>query len=206
MSSSRTPAVWRIAGRHFSDPPPADWRARLATRLGERPRRVGPWVELALYGALACLDDAGEARLPDAALLTLATVRGPDIALRAALVEARDSLPLPIGFLTSQPSQALPALARYLGWRGDGRCLASRDALATLQLACADAGPAGALAGWVDEGNPLNSLWLRLLPAPEAASRPTRPASFAELADPVLAVLAFDAGGLRVAPPERAHD
>ncbi len=198
--------LWRIAGRHFDDPPPADWRQRLATRLGERPRRVGAWVELALYGALQCLDDAGEASLPDAALLSLSTLHGPDIALRAALAEARDGLPLPIGFLTSQPGQALPALARYLDWHGEGRCLSSRAPALALQLACIEAGPAGLLAGWVDEGGPGRSLWLRLLPEPGPA--PTLVGGvFETLADPAVTHLALTGAQLHLGrtPLERAH-
>src|SRR5262245_49766464 len=101
---------WRIAGRFFAAPPPADWRTQLATRLGQRPRRIGVWAELALYGALCCLADAGESRLPASTLLSVASLHGPDQALRAALAEAREDLPLPIGFLQSQPSQLLPVL------------------------------------------------------------------------------------------------
>lgn len=200
-----TITTWLIAGRHFAAPPPDDWRARLAARLGERPRRIGPWVELALHGALACLDDAGEHRLPDGAALNLATLRGPDLALRATLFEARDGLPLPLGFLASQPSQALPALAHRLGWCGDGRCQSSPDPAVTLDFACTDAGPAGLLAGWVDEGDPLCSIWLRLVPAPAHAPRPARPARFADLSDPAVRLLAVDAAGLLIHREESIH-
>ena len=190
--------VWRIAGRHFDDPPPADWRQRLASRLGERPRRGGAWVELALYGALRCLDDAGETRLPDAALLSLCTLHGPDIALRAALAEARDGLPLPIGFLTSQPGQVLPALARYLDWHGEGRCLSSRAPALALQLACVEAGPGGLLAGWVDEDEAGRSQWLRLLPEPGPAPSLVCGA-FETLADPAVTHLALSGAQLHLA-------
>ena len=197
---------WSIAGRHFAAPPPADWRQRLATRLGERPRRLGPWVELALYGALNCLEDAGETRLPDAALLTLATLHGPDIALRASLADTRDGLPLPIGFLTSQPGQVLPALARVLDWHGDGRCLGTRDPVATLQQALIEAGPAGLLAGWVDEDAPGRSLWLRLRPGgPEGMPPPFRPAPFDALAAPSVTHLAMVDGRLFIASQDPAH-
>lgn len=199
------PTVWTLTGRCFAAPPPDDWRTQLAARLGERPRRVGAWVELALYGALRCLDDAGEARLPDAATLNLATARGPDLALRATLQEARDGLPLPIGFLTSQPSQALPALARYLGWCGDGRCQSTADPVSTLDFACSDAGPAGLLAGWVDENDPLRSLWLRLVAAPAGAPRPAQAALFTDLADPAVRLLTVGSDGLRIHREPPAH-
>lgn len=199
------PTIWTITGRHFAAPPPDDWRAQLAARLGERPRRIGPWVELALYGALRCLDDAGESHLPDAATLNLATIRGPDLALRATLQEARDGLPLPIGFLTSQPSQALPALARHLDWCGDGRCQASADPVTTLDFACSDAGPAGLLAGWVDEQDPLHSLWLRLVATPEACPRPAQAAHFSDLADPAVHLLTVGPDGLRIHREYPAH-
>lgn len=198
--------IWRIAGRHFAELPPADWRQRLATRLGERPRRVGAWVELALFGALQCLDDAGETRLPDAALLSLSTLHGPDIALRAALAEARDGLPLPIGFLTSQPGQVLPALARYLDWHGEGRCLSSRAPALALQLACVEAGPAGLLAGWVDEDEAGRSQWLRLLPEPGPAPS-LACGAFETLADPAVTHLALSGAQLHLARSnlESAH-
>lgn len=37
-------------------PVPSDWRDQLVLRLEQRPRRLGTWAELALYGALQCLD------------------------------------------------------------------------------------------------------------------------------------------------------
>jgi len=43
---------WKITGRTQPGALPADWRAQLATRLGQRPRRMGVLAELALYGAL----------------------------------------------------------------------------------------------------------------------------------------------------------
>lgn len=164
---------WRVAGWSRFEPPPAHWRTLLAERLGERPRRLGAWSELALFGALSCLADAGEAALPSAALLSLATTSGPKTALLDALTASRHDLPMPIGFLQSQPALALPALARHLGpWRGNGRCLNTRDPLAALRLACAEAdGAAGLLIGWVDEDR---SVWLRVVAeqAPENATPP----------------------------------
>ena len=189
--------AWRITGRQFAAPPP-DWRAQLATRLGQRPRRLGEWVELGLWGARQCLDQSGEEKLPANALLSLSTLNGPDIALRSALAQqAVDSVPMPITFLNSQPSQALPALAQYLGWLGNGRCLTTREPSLALQLACLEAGREGVLAGWVDEGAPGISIWLRLLPA-ESDTTVFRNAEFAALGDSRVTLLAFDGMQLQV--------
>lgn len=194
--------LWRIKGRCFIDPPPSDWQVRLTTRLGQRPRRLGRWVELALFGALHCMDDAGEPILPSNALLSVATLHGPDLALRAALIEAQDGLPLPIAFLNSQPGQVLPALAHHLLWQGDGRCIASRDPVTTLILALASVAPGGLLLGWVDEDGPGRSLWLRLV-MDNAPRVPLRRLDFGELADPGITHIALDGkrveGGAR--PP-----
>ena len=54
----------------------------------------------------------------------------------------------------SRPYQALPALAQYWGWLGNGRCLTTREPSLALQLACLEAGREGGLIGWVDEGAP----------------------------------------------------
>lgn len=188
--------VWRITGRQFAAPPP-DWGAQLATRLGQRPRRLGAWVELALWGARQCLDQAGEENLPVGALLSLSSLNGPDIALRNALKQATEGVPMPITFLNSQPSQALPALAQYLGWLGNGRCLTTREPSQALQLACLEAGREGMLTGWVDEDAPGKSIWLRLLPV-EAGGATLRNADFAALEDQRVRLLAFDGMQLQV--------
>lgn len=190
--------IWRITGRHFSAPPPADWHAQLVKRLGYRPRRLGAWVELALFGARCCLDDVGEENLPAGTLLTLSSLHGPDIALRAALGEAQDGPPMPIAFLNSQTAQVLPALAQMLAWRGNGRCLTTRDPALALLMATLEAGPQGMLAGWVDEDAPGKSIWLRLVPAPTDTGTFT-PATFAMLEDPCCNFLAFDGMQLKTA-------
>lgn len=160
---------WRVTGRAVLAPPPADWREALARRLGQRPRRLGTWAELALAGALACLDEAGEAVLPPAALLTVGSLDGPKHALLDALASVGSELPMPIGFLQSQPSQILPVLARHLGWSGNGRVLNTREPLAALRVALAEAEPAGGLLiGWVEDDF---CRWLRVVgddgPLPE---------------------------------------
>lgn len=189
--------AWRITGRYFAAPPPANWRAQLATRLGQRPRRLGEWVELALWGARQCLDQADEQNLPASAMLSLSTLNGPDIALRNALDQAREGAPMPITFLNSQPSQALPALAQYLGWQGNGRCLTTRDPLLALHLACLEAGADGMLIGWVEEDAPGTSIWLRLMPT-TLDNTTFSNANFAMLEDARFTTLAFDGMQLQV--------
>ena len=189
--------VWTITGRQFAAPPPANWRAHLAMRLGHRPRRIGEWAELALWGARQCLDQAQEADLSANALLSLSSLHGPDIALRAALEQAKDDVPLPIAFLGSQASQVLPTLAHYLGWQGNGRCSSTRDPVQALHLACLESRAGGLLIGWVDEDAPGMSLWLRLAPvAPGKVNFQT--ADFAMLADPQFNHLTFDGRQLQL--------
>ena len=188
--------TWRITGRQFAAPP-ADWRAQLATRLGQRPRRLGEWVELALWGARQCLDQADEQNLPAGAMLSLSTLNGPDIALRSALDQAREGAPMPITFLNSQPAQALPALAQYLGWQGNGRCMTTREPGLALRLACLEAGSKGLLAGWVDENAPGKSIWLRLQSV-EADAGLFHNADFAVLAESRVTLLTFDGMQLQV--------
>jgi hypothetical protein len=144
------------------DPLPADWREQLAQRLGARPRRIGEWAELALYGARLCLDAAGEDTLAAGATLRVASLGGPMTATRAVAEQARSSLPLPFSFMQSQPSQLLAALSQTLGWQGDARFVVCRSMQATLRLATLESGPDGALIGWVEEGR--RTEWWRLAP------------------------------------------
>lgn len=140
-------------------PPPANWREWLTTRLGERPRRIGTWSELALYGALRCLDSAGHAQLPAGALLRVASLDGPMSATRAAVEQSRAALPMPFTFLQSQPSQLVAALSRHLGWQGDARFVVCRDRAALLRLAEREAAGRGLLFGWVEEGAAPSTEW-----------------------------------------------
>ena len=155
---------WRTLAHVAVDPLPADWREQLATRLGQRPRRIGPWAELALYGARLCLDAAQEATLPAGAQLRVASLNGPIGATRAVAEQAGVGLPLPFSFMQSQPSQMLAALSQHLAWQGDARFTLSRDPQAVLQLAQAECGPGGLLIGWVEDGR--RSEWWRLAPPP----------------------------------------
>lgn len=157
---------------HHAEPPPEDWHARLCARLGQRPRRLGGWAELAIYGARACLDQASETKLPPGALLLVASLRGPVAATRAAIEQMdQGGTPMPFSFLQSQPGQMLAGVCQHLRWRGDARFVLSRDACAVLNLAQREAGPDGLLLGWVDEGAAPRSEWWRMVPTAPASER-----------------------------------
>ena len=158
--------AWRIRAHVRLDPLPPDWRDRLAQRLGERPRRIGAWAELALYGALLCLDEAHEAALPAAALLRVASLSGPMAAARAATQQAKSGLPMPFTFMQSQASQMLAALSRHLAWQGDARFIVSRDRNQVQELALHESGAAGLLIGWVEEDRCTE--WWRFVPGSDS--------------------------------------
>lgn len=165
-------AAWRTLAHHHVAPPP-DWQARLYARLGERPRRLGAWAELAIHGARACLDEAREETLAPDALLIVASLRGPVTATRAAIGQVSDGgMPMPFSFLQSQPGQMLAGVCRHLRWQGDARFVLCRDPQMLLNLALREAGPAGLLLGWVDEGDAPRSEWWRLVPAAPPALAP----------------------------------
>jgi hypothetical protein len=155
--------AWRTLAQVVIDPLPADWREQLAVRLGERPRRIGPWAELALYGARLCLDAAHEPVLPASCQLRLASQSGPLSATRAIIGQARNHLPQPFAFMQSQPSHALAVLSQHLAWQGDARFMLCHDVPALLLMAqheCEEQGSTGLLLGQVEEGR--RSAWWRL--------------------------------------------
>lgn len=158
--------VYRISARFVARPPSIDWREQLAIRLGSRPRRLGRWAELGLYGALECLAIDGECTLAERAAMVLSSQHGPALAMRSALAQAREDLPLPLTFLQTQPSQLLATLSAQLRWCGDARFITHRNPLAVLALALviADSQADGLLLGWVNELETESSLWLRLHP------------------------------------------
>jgi hypothetical protein len=158
--------AWREKARFVADPLPADWREQLVRRLGLRPRRLGPWAELALYGARECLTLAGETALPPGAVLRLASFSGPRSATRSIASQAAEGLPMPFAFMQSQASHTLAALSEHLAWRGDARFVLQRDRSALQDLAELEARAAGAtslLFGWVEED--LSTDWRWLVPA-----------------------------------------
>ena len=130
---------WRLAAQFHAAPAPADWREALAARLGQRPRRLGRWAELVLYGARQCLDAAGEPVLPAGALLRVSTLYGTQSATRASAQQCQAGLPMPFTFMQSQPAQMLAALALHLGWRGDASFITGRDTPALPRMALHEA-------------------------------------------------------------------
>ncbi len=164
---ARLPAQAQVL-RFAGNPPPEGWREALAARLGGRPRRLGRWAELALWGAFGCLDAAGLATLPAGACLRLCSANGPTPPLDAALASLRaGELPMPFAFLQSQPAVGLAALAAALRWQGDALVLSHREAAALLRL-YAPRWREGVLLGWVDERPALRSTWCWIGPSSTA--------------------------------------
>lgn len=160
--------VWRTAAHFVAHPPPVDWRDALANRIGRRPRRVGLWTELAMYGARCCLDAAGEAALPSDARLRVASLRGAWGATHAGLAQLDAGLPMPFTFMQSQPALMLAEVGRCLEWQGDASFMLCRDAQRLLRLSKLGASNGGLLFGIVEEernGELPRSEWWRLLPA-----------------------------------------
>ena len=156
--------IFAITGRCAAAPPPPDWRQQLASMLGAKPRRIGVWAELALYGALRCMADAGEKTLAPEAILLLASRRGPYVATDMVVEQMRDGLPMPLTFLQTQPSQVLASLAAQLNWRGHACFVAGAMPRELLHLAGAQTKEEGVLIGWVDEMAGGSTHWLRLRP------------------------------------------
>ncbi|MDH6593869.1 hypothetical protein M2165_003758 [Variovorax sp. TBS-050B] len=161
-------AGWRTLAHVGADALPEDWRDRLAARLGQRPRRVGLWTELAMYGARRCLDAAGEAALPAGARLRATSLRGPLGAMQAGLAQLDAGMPMPFTFMQGQPALMLAEVGRCLGWQGDASFMLGREARRLPRLAAHGTGAAGLLFGVVEEGREgeaARSEWWRLVPA-----------------------------------------
>lgn len=168
MSGIASSIEWRTAAHFVACPPPEGWRDALASRLGRRPRRVGPWTELAMYGARWCLDAAGEAALPPGARIRVASLRGAWSATHAGLAQLDTGLPMPFTFMQSQPALMLAEVGRCLEWQGDASFMLCRDPQRVRHLAQLGAGRDGLLFGIVEEardGEPPRSEWWRLVPA-----------------------------------------
>lgn len=121
-------ALFPIANASLSRTIPADWRDLLFIRLGQRPRRIGEWAELALYGALQCLDDHNLSVLSPHTILRVASTYGPTVAIANTWASSsHKTLPMPFDFLQSQPSQMLAALSKHLQWQGDASFMAHEN-------------------------------------------------------------------------------
>lgn len=160
--------AWCTAAHFVVHPPPADWREDLARRIGRKPRRVGLWTELAMYGARCCLDAAGESALPAGARIRVSSQRGAWGATHAGLAQLDAGLPMPFTFMQSQPALMLAEVGRCLDWQGDASFALCREPARVLRLAKLGASRDGLLFGIVEEernGEPARSEWWRLVPA-----------------------------------------
>ncbi|GAA5170659.1 beta-ketoacyl synthase N-terminal-like domain-containing protein [Viridibacterium curvum] len=159
--------TYKVIGRQ-TDAQSADWQNELYTMLGSRPRRLGSWVELGLWGALRCMRQAGVPEPGDDLIIRISSLDGPRQAIEKALSESLDSgTPMPFSFLQSQPSQLLARLAAALHWQGDARIVTQRDPIALIRLALCEQATCGGdiLLGWLDEATPTlpaRSQWLFL--------------------------------------------
>lgn len=195
--------AFAISGRCIAAPPPSDWRDQLARMLGAKPRRIGTWAELGLYGALRCMADSGEKTLPQDAQIWLGSRRGTYAATATVLDQLHEDLPMPLAFLQTQPSQLLALLAAKISWNGQACFVAGAESLALLRLAGAQAGKGGVLLGWVDEMDGGSSNWLRLRPCDEA-NGDFCAASAATLFSPQISRLRLASSGLEVSQTDQA--
>lgn len=163
--------IFAISGHCIATPPPSDWRERLAQMLGARPRRIGAWAELGLYGALRCMADAGEKNLRQDAQIWLGSRRGTYAATDIVLDQMREDLPMPLAFLQTQPSQLLALLGAQLAWKGHACFVAGGDPLSLMRLAAAKAGEGGVLLGWLDEMDGGETNWVRLRPCEDVSGK-----------------------------------
>lgn len=192
--------IWELTGRtrHIGDALPEDWRELLATRLGQRPRRIGILAELALYGALECMGDAKEHVLPQDVVLRVSSSRGPAEAIRQVMEQNREDLPMPFSFLQSQTSQLLPALAAALKQQSDAAIVMARDRMSMVQLAAQQSGPNGMLLGWVEE-SPGSSDWVRLSSCSSAPENFTLAGSYEEMVAPDTRYWRLGGAGIEIA-------
>jgi hypothetical protein len=191
--------TWKITGRTSAGTPPENWRDQLVVRLGYRPRRIGILAELALYGALDCLDIAKENELPGDVLLRVCSMGGPVSAISQVLEQIREDLPLPFSFLQSQTSQVLPALAAALNWQGDAGVVMSRNSMNLALLAGRQAERCGMLLGWVEE-KPCRSYWIRLAPCTTPTSGFIAASSFEEISAVSTHYWRLGRTGMEIAP------
>lgn len=145
-------------------PLPDGWPEQLTALLGAKPRRMGEWAQMALYGALSCVERARDKSLLRAAgQLVLLSRRGTKTATTHALAEMQEGLPMPLTFLQTQPSQLLASLVNVMGWQGGAVFLGGADPVQALWLVSAQIPEGGAVllgVAEVEEGG--RSDWLLL--------------------------------------------
>ena len=186
-----------VSGRCIATPTPPEWHDTLAQMLGAKPRRIGTWAELGLYGALRCMADAGEAQLPRDAQIWMGSRRGTYAATDSVIEQMRADLPMPLAFLQTQPSQLLALLSAHMRWQGHACFLSGASGPDLLRLAAAQAGAGGILLGIVDEMEGGSSNWLRLQRS-ETAPNGFVPASAEQIFAPGITHLRIAATGLHV--------
>jgi len=140
-----------------------DWREQLAQMLGAKPRRIGIWSELGLYGALNCMVDAGEKTLSPEAQIWLGSRLGNLCGYRHCPRQLREDLPMPVAFLQTQPSQLLALLAARMDWKGHA-CFVAGAEPGRYCVWLPRRQARAVLLGWLDEMDGGMSSWLRLLP------------------------------------------
>ena len=92
--------------------PPGELRGRVHARFGDRLRRAGPFAQLTVLGAAACLDTSGGSG--SLGMLWTSTY-GTAVSTRAALAELRAGEPLmPYTFIATQPHLAAPLFAQHV--------------------------------------------------------------------------------------------
>ena len=176
-----------------------NWRELQVKRLGYRPRRIGILAELALYGALDCLDNAKECNLPNGDLLRICSSCGPVSAISQVIEQMSVDLPMPFSFMQSQTSQLLPALAGALNWQGDASVVIARNPVSLAILACQQAGRSGMLLGWIEEEYPLHSCWIRLVPCSTPLASFIATSSFEEMSSPNTHYWRLGCAGMEIA-------
>lgn len=161
--------IWRIESRSSDELYSEDWRARLVTLLGYRPRRVSLFAESLMYGALDCLSRIDET--PH--FIRINSLNGAQQASLKAAAMCRTELPMPFTFLQSQMSQALVALVAALEWQGDASILMTEHFVDFIHMALLQSEQQSMLLGHADEifdasNNARNQwLYLKLCTAPD---------------------------------------
>jgi hypothetical protein len=128
----------------------------LTRQLGERPRRLGVFAQLALAGALECRERvralAAEIPSDTAMLLTSEFAVWMELAPRLASFNVNDQAPTPYEFLAVQGNSACLAVAQRLGIAGEVLLLASDDESRDMVVATLASDSPGLLLGRVEIG------------------------------------------------------